>query len=58
MTVFDVQAGAFMHYNVSWESATEPVEPNGGTTIDVEARAALTDLIEALRKIGIFSNAT
>lgn len=56
MMVFDQQAESFIHYNLGWQSAAEPAEPSGGTTIDAEARTAIRDLIEALRKVGIFPN--
>ena len=55
-TVFDRSAGVFLHYNTQWQSAEEPSIPAGGTTIDVEVRAALADLIQTLRNLGIFAN--
>lgn len=32
-----------------------PAVPNGGTTVDVEARGAIADLIEVLRVSGILA---
>ncbi|MFU7527311.1 DUF2793 domain-containing protein [Qipengyuania sp. ASV99] len=56
MTLFDRQAGRFLHYNSGWQIASEPLRPTGGAVIDAEARQALDDLVEALRNMGIFAN--
>lgn len=56
MTMFDRQAGSFMHYNSEWQSAIEPTNPAGGANIDAEARQMLSELVEALRMVGIFAN--
>ncbi|MHA7820400.1 MAG: DUF2793 domain-containing protein [Erythrobacter sp.] len=56
MRVFDRNAAAMLHYNAGWQAATEPTVPDTGSTVDAEARTVLTELIEALRKIGIFAN--
>lgn len=56
MSVFDQQAGATVHFNGSWQSPIEPIQPNGGTTIDTEARQMIGELIEALQKAGVFAN--
>lgn len=55
-TLFDVQSGAFLHYNAGWQSPVEPAQATGGTTIDTEARQMLAGLVEALQKAGVFSN--
>lgn len=54
MSVFDQAAAAFLHYNSGWKSANEPSAPTGGTVVDSEARAALSELIQALRNLGVF----
>lgn len=56
MTIFDRGAGALLHFNAGWQVASEPTVPSSGTTIDTEVRIALSELIEALRNIGIFAN--
>jgi hypothetical protein len=38
----------------SWQFPAAPAAPSGGTTIDSEARAALSALIAALRQTGVF----
>ena len=51
--VFDRAAGSHVTWINGWKSPSLPGEPAGGSTIDVEARAALGALIEELRSIGI-----
>lgn len=54
MRLYDRTAGTIIHYESGWESAQAPQTPTGGSTIDVEARQMLTELTEALRKVGVF----
>lgn len=54
MRVFDISAGQERIYFGAWKKASPLAEPIGGTTVDVEARAALSELIVALRAVGIF----
>ena len=54
MTVFDRGTGALIHYQGIWQTPVEPAEATGGSTIDSEARQMLVELVEALRKIGVF----
>lgn len=56
MRLFDREAGVLLHYDNGWQTATEPAVPDTGSTVDAEVRAALGELIEALRKVGIFAN--
>ncbi len=56
MRLFDREHGAFVHFNGQWESPVEPSAPSGGGTIDAEARQMLNDLVEVLRKTGVFAN--
>ena len=56
LTVFDRLDGAFWHFNSGWKSASEPAAPTGGSVIDSEVRAALSELIQALRNLGVFSD--
>ena len=54
MRVYDVAEGAILHYESEWKRAEEPALPSGGSVIDAEARQAIAELMEALRKIGVF----
>lgn len=36
------------------QAATHPADPSGGTTVDVEVRAAISALVTSLRQVGIF----
>lgn len=54
MRVFDVSAGQERIYIGSWKKTSGVAEPYGGTTVDVEARTAIVELIVALRAVGIF----
>ena len=53
-TIFDRGTSSMLHFNNGWQSASEPSMPSGGDTVDTQARAAISDLIQALRKMGIF----
>lgn len=53
--VFDQAARVQLRYQAGWEIAEEPAQPAGGNTIDNEARAAISGIIEALRTAGIFA---
>lgn len=54
LRVLDRSTGQEMRYLNGWQTATEPGQPTGGTTIDAEARAAISGLIDALRASGVF----
>lgn len=53
MRVFDLALGQDRFFADTWQNATTPMEPLGGTTVDSEARAAIVELIAALRAAGI-----
>jgi hypothetical protein len=57
MRVLDRSTGQEILYLDGWQRAVAPGEPTGGTTVDAEARAAIADLIEALRVAGVFASA-
>jgi hypothetical protein len=57
MVVFDRTAGKSLRFDSMWQSADAPEMPSGGTTIDAEVRSALSELIQALRNVGIFGPA-
>ncbi len=48
MIVYDKSAGQQAVFNQTWNRAQTVAAPAGGTTIDVEARAAIAGLIAAL----------
>ncbi|KHK92370.1 DUF2793 domain-containing protein [Novosphingobium malaysiense] len=54
LRVFDVSTGQENLFFGFWRKASAPLEPQGGTTVDVEARAAIGLLIDALRVVGAF----
>ncbi len=55
MMIYDRAARRHLLYDGGWKSATAPAAPIGGAVIDIEARAMLSALIEALRGIGIIA---
>lgn len=52
--VFDMNAGQALIFADGWAGAVAPGDPEGGNVIDAEARAAISELIEALRTLSIF----
>jgi hypothetical protein len=53
MRVFLKQPGQSAIYNNGWATASAPIAPSGGMTVDVEARDAIAGLIDTLRTAGI-----
>ena len=49
--------GRLLRFDDSWIALTAPEPPAGGANIDVEARACLSAIINALSQFGIFSQA-
>jgi len=56
MRIHDRAADQLYIFRSAWDAASEPALPQGGDVIDAEARQVLTDVIEALRAIGVFPN--
>jgi len=54
MQVFDRSNGQVLLYDGGWNAPAAPDSPGGGSTIDVEARAAIDALIIVLRSAGVF----
>ena len=54
MRLFDSSTGQVLLYRSGWERPATPAEPTGGTTVDAEARTAISALIAALVEAGVF----
>ncbi|WP_230292523.1 DUF2793 domain-containing protein [Croceicoccus sp. Ery5] len=52
MRVFDRNASVDRRYDNGWSVASPIASPNGGASIDTEARAAISAIIECLRQSG------
>ena len=52
-TVFDRNARVQLRYDSGWVAATSPTPPTGGSSIDAEARSAISEILDALRVAGI-----
>jgi hypothetical protein len=52
---FNRSSGAFELFDGSWVIPTSPVAPQGGATIDAEARSMLVNLLETLAAAGVFA---
>lgn len=55
MTVLDKTSGTQLRYLTGWRSAASVSAPMGGATVDVEARAAIAALVEALDGYGMIA---
>lgn len=54
MQVFDLSQSHYRRFDGSWLAQTAPAEPEGGSVVDTEARGAIMQLIEALKRAGIY----
>ena len=54
MRVLDRSSGQEIRFHGIWRRPSVPLEPSGGSVVDSEARAAIQQLIAALRLTGIF----
>lgn len=53
LRIFDQAFGAYLLFDSQWQAASAPDPVAGGATIDVEARAALAQVVDALRTMGV-----
>lgn len=56
MQLFDRAAGQWLCFRSGWQTGAAPTAPVGGTVVDNEARAALGELIETLRSLGLIGS--
>jgi Protein of unknown function (DUF2793) len=56
LQIFDAEAGHTLVFRSGWQQATAPAAPSGGLVIDVEARASLAALIQALVGVGLLAS--
>lgn len=57
MRIFDSASGKQLHFDSLWKFAGEPGLPIGGSTVDLEAREAIGQLVAALRDLGLLARA-
>lgn len=57
MVVFDGSASRIARFDNGWIRTTGVSAPSGGSVVDVEARAAISELIDALAAAGIIAPA-
>jgi len=55
LRVLDRATGQEVLYRDGWQRPVTPSEPTGGATVDAEARAAISELIEVLIVSGILA---
>lgn len=53
MKLLNRATGQEVRYNASWQVATRPAAPSGGTTVDAEARSAITAILASLTTAGL-----
>jgi hypothetical protein len=58
MKMFDRGAGQSLIFRKSWHAAAPVTVPTGGTVVDLDARAAIGQLLDALRVTGILPSPT
>lgn len=55
MSAFNKDLGQNVHFNAGWHTAASPHEPQGGSTVDSEARLAINAIIDVMRAQGILA---
>ena len=53
MVVHDQARGAVRRFAGSWQAPARPAAPSGGTTIDAEARTAISAILGVLDSLGL-----
>lgn len=57
LRVYDLSTGQERLFEGIWRKGSLPVEPLGGMTVDVQARAAIGELVAVLQALGIVPSA-
>jgi hypothetical protein len=57
LRIFDLSTGQERLFHNFWRKSSLPLEPLGGMTVDVQARATIVELIGVLQALGIVSSA-
>ncbi|UOR16309.1 DUF2793 domain-containing protein [Qipengyuania aquimaris] len=55
MAIRCLSDGSLRQYSGGWQGYSAPLDPHGGSTVDIEARTAIAELITLLKAFGIFS---
>lgn len=55
LEVYDHAARQKRVFKTVWHQVSVPAQAQGGSVVDVEARAMLAELIAGLRNVGIFT---
>ena len=55
MSVLDRATGQSIRFLDGWQRPATPAEPDGGATVDAQARTAIVALIEVLIAAGILA---
>lgn len=55
MRLYDHTVGVTLLFDGEWKSASAPAVPTGGSIVDAEARAAIDQLVEALRTLRLLA---
>lgn len=58
MEIYDRALGQKRFFKTQWEVAGDPEEPAGGAVVDTEARAAIGEILNTLRNLGILPEST
>lgn len=56
MRVFDQAADCMLLYRSAWQFAVEPTAPSSGAVVDDQARAAILQIVAALRDLGLLKS--
>jgi hypothetical protein len=51
--LFDQALGQFIQFDGAWQATSVPPSAVGGATVDMEARALLAQVIDAIAKLGL-----
>lgn len=55
LRVFDKSTGSFRLFDATWHAFSRPAAPSGGAVVDVQARSAISQLVDLLVSAGVIS---